>query len=315
MIKFWQKKNLASFLLLPFSLAYWFFAIVDSIFSREERFDKKIICVGNVVAGGAGKTPVSIALAKLLISKGRKVCFAVRNYKSNSGGKFHITSNSKYNSAVVEEAFEMCKIADVYIAQTRLGSIRYAAKNSKADIIIVDDGLQNYRFYKDKAILVVDGLQKFGNNFIIPSGPLREFISSAIKKVDAIVVVNSEDKNFLRCLKKYGKPLITAHSDSKVDLESRLFAFCGIGFPEKFYEPLKHLGAELVGTKNYPDHYQYTNNDIEYLKKVAKDKNAKLVTTRKDAIKIHDKKDILVVEYELKIENDDNLLKVLNEKN
>jgi len=315
-IKIWQKKGFLPMLLLPLSYIYSLVHKTKFQLTKSKKYSKKIICIGNITTGGAGKTPVAIAIAKLLLSKGKKVCFAVKNYKSKTDSRYLITKNSKYDELVIEEAYETAQVADTYVASARRQSIDFAC-NSDADIIIVDDGMQNNSFFKDKTALVIDGDQKTGNDFIIPAGPMRESLKEGIKKADFLVIINMKDSNYIENLASYGKPIFEMESTSFIkshDKKRKYFAFCGIGFPEKFFNSLKSMGVKIVKTKKFPDHYNYKDKDLRDLSSLARRNNASLITTRKDAIKINNIEDLYVANYELVIKDSDKLLEALDEK-
>ncbi len=150
-----------------------------------------------------------------------------------------------------------------------------------ADLIILDDGHQTTSLYKDLSFVVVDKLQAFGNGCVMPAGPLRENLSEGIERSDAFIGVGEDAVSPFRPSFR-GRYIFPA-----VDLPlNRVFAFCGLGFPQKFYKTLTDLGAELVGTKSFPDHYMYKEEDFIRLEKLAKDHKAVLITTRKDFVKI-----------------------------
>jgi tetraacyldisaccharide 4'-kinase len=306
MPKFWENKNIFSLLLFPLSIIYGVIFEIKFYLQQPRKFDKKIICIGNVTVGGGGKTPTAIAIAKILIENGYKVAFAIKNYKSKSKLNFIITDKSKYSDEIIEEAFLLSKIAPTFVAAKRIDAIKQASK-TKCDYIIVDDGYQNNEFYKDISILVIDGIQKIGNGFLLPAGPLRQCFDSAVKAADFIVMINSHDEKLVKKITAHGKKIISAKAvisvNDKLAQHDKFFAFAGIGYPFKFIKTLELNKYEIVGNKFYPDHYKYSEKDIIFLEKLADNYSAKLITTMKDAVKIPILKNLVVCHYEIKFDN------------
>lgn len=314
MLKIWENKNILSLCLLPFSYLYGIIFNLLFHLKKPKHFSKKIICIGNATIGGAGKTPTSIEIAKLLQKKGKKIVFALKNYGSNSKESYLINEKSLYRQEIIEEAFLLARYAPTYVASKRFDAIQEASKTD-CDYIIVDDGIQNNSFYKDISILVVDGVQKFGNEFLLPAGPLRQKITTLMKKVNLIIGINIEDDFFLSKIKKFDKKLFKATSQLDIEKEilskEKFIAFAGIGYPKKFFKSLKRIGAKIIATKIFPDHYKYKKNDLEKLNFLAKKYNARLITTEKDAIKIENSKGITIPAYRLVFLEEDELGEVL----
>jgi len=294
--KFWRSINPISLLLAPLSLIYWLVAKINFSRSVPQKFSTRIICVGNNIAGGAGKTPVSIMIGQILIEKGYNIAYACKNYQCAIPFPTKVTSAYKVGE-VVEEAMLLSKIADTFVAQELLDALAMADK-CNYDYIITDDGLQNNKFFKDKSIVVIDDNIGFGNNLLLPAGPLRETFCSVQKKVDFIVIVgDGEVKN----LKNPIKPIVRLKRKFKEPLGKKYLAFTGIAYPEKFYTSLEKLGINVMDRISYPDHFCYDTKTVEYLLAKADKMGVKLITTYKDLIKI-DKKyanSIDVLEIEL----------------
>ncbi len=297
MISYWKKKNLISFLLLPLSWIYYLISKLIALLAVPKKFSKKIICIGNITAGGAGKTPTAIAIAKELQKINKKVVFAVRNYKSASAKNFLLTAKDTYDQNIVEEAFLLAEVAPTYVAPKRLQAIESACE-SDADFVIVDDGMQNPHFAKDVKILVIDGVQRFGNGMLMPAGPLRD-LQSSVGKADIVVKINFQEEKLKDIYYADG----VMEMPSNFDSNAKYIAFAAIGCPEKFFMSLRREGVDLIEEVKFPDHHIYNNKDYEHLRNLASEHKGKLITTRKDAIKLKGYDDIVVVDYKIIFEN------------
>lgn len=267
--RWFLKKNLIAILLLPFSWGYYFFSrcvfFVRSLAPVKSR--RKIICVGNILTGGVGKTPIVKQIAQYFDAP-----VVMRGYKKSSA-----TNN------VGDEAdmLARCGLA-VHVGDRKSNIILLNNQNDAVGPIVMDDGLQNPTITKDVSIVVFDEAIGYGNGFLLPAGPLR-VLKSSLKKVDAVIVIrNKKAKKKFELL--YDVPVFCAENKtvSPYDKNQKLVAFAGIGYPEKFFAALENV----VAKRAFPDHYDYTEQDIEKLFKLAQKRNAKLVTTEKDWVRL-----------------------------
>ena len=242
-----------------------------------------VVCVGNLTVGGTGKTPIAIAIARALIARGRRPFFLSRGY----GGKLHgpiLVAPEHHAGEVGDEPLLLAAAAPVVVSRNRGEGARLAVERG-ADVIVMDDGHQNFTLAKDLSLVVVDAEQQFGNGFILPARPLREFVSQGLARADAVVVVGDGGP----ALKSYSGPILRAHL-THVDVPElagrRVVGFAGIGRPEKFFRSLRAFGAEIVATKRFADHHIYTPSEIARLKATARTANALLVTTEKDYVRM-----------------------------
>ncbi len=285
--EFWTKKNLFSFALLPLSFIYFLGFFLLKIFSRPQKISKPVICVGNLIAGGAGKTPTAIALGKILREMNVNFAFLSRGYM-NDGSKFLMLNNHGNFKAeqVGDEPLLLLNIAPTFIAKNRLFGARQieVMKDSKA--IVLDDGMQCNLVRRDFTILVVDGKIGFGNDFMIPAGPMRETLSSGLKKADLVVLIGEAKDGLIE--KFSGKKIIHAKIlPTNLDefYGKKLIAFCGLAYPQKFFSLLETSKLNVIDQISFADHYNYKKTDLENLQKLAKEKDATLITTRKDWVK------------------------------
>ncbi|MGC9953398.1 MAG: tetraacyldisaccharide 4'-kinase [Rhizomicrobium sp.] len=242
-----------------------------------------VVCVGNLTVGGTGKTPIAIAVARALIARSRHPFFLSRGY----GGKLHgpILVGPEHSAADVgDEPLLLAAAAPAVVSRNRGEGARLAVEHG-ADVIVMDDGHQNFTLAKDLSLVVVDAEQQFGNGFILPAGPLREFVNQGLARADAVVIVGDGGP----ALAGYSGPILRAHL-THVDVPElsgrRVVGFAGIGRPEKFFRSLRAFGAEIVATKRFADHHIYTSSEIARLKATARAANALLVTTEKDYVRM-----------------------------
>ncbi|MXN66126.1 tetraacyldisaccharide 4'-kinase [Stappia sp. GBMRC 2046] len=248
-----------------------------------------VVCVGNFVAGGAGKTPFSLALAAELAGHGYSPVFLLRGY----GGRFKgpVLVDRRIHSAldVGDEALLLAKQGPTVVSRDRLAGAAFAA--SHGDIVIMDDGFQNPSLRKDFSIVLVDAATGTGNGFCLPAGPLRAPLRRQIVAASALAVIGEGEaaKPAVRLASRKGLPLFHARLETKPDPElegARVLAFAGIGRPRKFFESLRALGAEIAVEKPFPDHHPYSHAEAEALLTEADDKGLLLVTTAKDMARI-----------------------------
>ena len=310
--KFWTEKNLISCALLPLSLIYFLAFCVIKFFTKTVKISKPVICVGNVIAGGSGKTPTAIALGKILHEMSAEFAYLSRGYMSD-GSTFLLLRKDDNNKAsqVGDEPMLLVETAPTFVARDRLFGAKKIDQINKVKMIVLDDGMQNDALYRDYTILVVDGKIGFGNDFLIPAGPMRETLSMGLKKTDLVVVIGDADEKLLRKFtgKKIARAKIFPTNLEKFKNKKQV-AFCGLAYPQKFFSLLKDHGVETVETIGFPDHYLYQDRDLESLCKIAEAKNASLVTTKKDWMKFpknfQDKIPYLNIELEFE---DKNLIK------
>ncbi|MBQ8870187.1 MAG: tetraacyldisaccharide 4'-kinase [Alphaproteobacteria bacterium] len=280
---FWNKKNILYYILLPLGWLYFFATTLRIKFKKPYKSCLPVICIGNLTAGGTGKTPVSIAIAQMLKKHGKNPFFISRGY----GGKLKgVVANRKIHTPydVGDEPLLLSEIAPVCIHFDR-AKASIQAFDSGADMLIMDDGFQNPSLHKDISFLVFNGKFGIGNGGVIPSGPLRETFTSGIKRADALIVIGDDKTNLA---KKTDLPVFFADitEDTPKITNTKVYAFAGIGYPEKLYQSLKNLGLSVVKTKDFPDHHFYSRNEIQSIIDEAKKENLTIFTTSKDYVKI-----------------------------
>lgn len=285
---FWKRRSTASFLLRPAAAVYAYFSARHQERQKKNTYRSrlKVVCVGNVVAGGSGKTPVAAEIAKILQTEGKKVVFLSRGYGGSLDNTVVDPKKHGYYD-VGDEPLLLAEIAPVVIARNRGDGARIAEQTG-AEYLIMDDGFQNHTLHKDLSLLVFDGGIGIGNGLMLPAGPLRENMDLALKRADFAVISGRDASEIGKSLAGRIKILSGAVHPVSSDRMNigRWFAFAGIGRPEKFRETLADLGANIVDFRSYPDHYPYTDKDIENILSTAEKLDAQAVTTAKDMVKI-----------------------------
>ncbi len=242
-----------------------------------------VLCVGNAVAGGAGKTPAVQAIAALLFNEHitRFPAIVLRGYGGKLDGPIKVDPRAHTCKDVGDEALLHAAYAPTVIAADRAAGVKLA-QLAGADFIFMDDGLQNPSVKKTISFLVVDAAQGIGNGLTLPAGPLRETLQSALSKTDAIILLGDTLPFAAE------KPVFRAQivPDAVVALDKKFIAFAGLGRPEKFRDTLRWIGADVIAFHAFPDHYAYRDSDIEKLIRDAGEQGAVLVTTEKDYMRI-----------------------------
>ena len=293
--KFWDEKSLTFFsiLLLPFSYLYSLLITINTLFKKEESFSIPVICVGNIYIGGTGKTPISIKL-KNLLDDNRKTIIIKKNYKDQ---KDEIELLKKYSKLIV------CEKRNIGIN---------SAIEKKFDAVILDDGFQDTSIKKDLSILCFNSNQQIGNGQVLPAGPLREKLSS-LRRANIIMTNGEKNIEFELKLKKYNSNLkffYFSYNLKKFDefKNRKLIAFAGIGNSINFFNTLKNNRLNVIREISFPDHYDYTDKDLERLSIMEDQNKAKLITTEKDYLRINPLKrrrfGFVSINVDIKNEND-----------
>jgi tetraacyldisaccharide 4'-kinase len=250
-----------------------------------------VICVGNPVAGGAGKTPTALALAQLLINMGRCPFFLSRGYGGDNPGPVRVDPAQHSVKDVGDEALLLATLAPTVTAHDRVAGAQLAAMQG-ADIIIMDDGFQNPALVKDIALLVVDAQVGIGNGLCLPAGPLRAPFHAQLERCQGIVLIGwGEAGEWVADeAQAMGKPVYRAAIAPDPLAAGRLagqsvLAYAGIGRPQKFADTLMQMGVD-VRLKAFPDHHRFTPQDARELMDMAIADDRLLVTTEKDAVRL-----------------------------
>jgi tetraacyldisaccharide 4'-kinase len=249
-----------------------------------------VICVGNFVVGGAGKTPTAQAFARLARSRGYRPGFLTRGYGGRRSGPL-LVDPAKHNSAEVgDEALLLATVAPTVMSRDRPAGARLLAE-SGVDLIVMDDGFQNPSLAKDLSVVAVDAGAGIGNGLVMPAGPLRAPLAPQLRRADALIVIGEGGaaEPIIRAAARAGRPTIRARLKPLKIKEWRkepILAFAGIGRPEKFFATLAEIRAPVAKTMSFPDHHRYSEADAERLLAHAAAANLRLVTTEKDMARL-----------------------------
>ena len=246
-----------------------------------------VICIGNLTAGGTGKTPIVRDLATRLVRAGRRPHILSRGHGGAARGPLRIDPERHDAAAAGDEPLLLARDAPCWIAADRASGARAIAA-AGGDVILMDDGFQNPSLVQDLKILVVDGEAGFGNGRLIPAGPLREPVERGLARADAIVLMGPDRADIASMISSrlpiFPAALVSPSGDRLDGV--KVVAFAGIGRPEKFRATLTGIGADLVVFRAFPDHHPYSRKELETLAADAQRSSATLVTTEKDWVRL-----------------------------
>lgn len=293
--RFWsnppQKPGLAARCLSPLGALYAL-GTRRAVAREGLRADVPVICVGNINAGGTGKTPTVIALVQRMIEKGHSPHVVSRGYGGDLDGPVRVDERTHRADQVGDEPLLIAAFAPVWVAKDRAEGVGQAQK-AGASVIILDDGMQNGSVIKDATIVVVDAHRGFGNGRVIPAGPLREPVETGLARADVVLVIG-DDAAQAKFEKRWSSTVTVpmaraalAPLQTGMDWEGlHALAFAGIGHPEKFFATLRGLGANLLRAEALRDHQPLSLQLMKRLEIEALALRAQMVTTEKDAVRL-----------------------------
>lgn len=295
--RFWRQPRAGEVPVLPRLLApaayvYGLAGRMRRRFTTAERAAVPIVCIGNISAGGTGKTPLALTLAERLIDEGEAVHFLTRGYGGSELGPLRVDPLNDNAARVGDEPLLLAAIAPTWVARDRPDGAA-AAVRAGARLIVMDDGLQNPTIEKDFSILIVDAASGLGNERLIPAGPLRERMDDVLARVNVVVKIGRGHAADKLAARARARAIPVFHSILRPmpapELDGlAVLAFAGIGRPEKFHATLRELHADIVATENFADHHMFSERDAERLLARAAGLNAALVTTEKDRVRLVD---------------------------
>ena len=297
--KFWDKNQVSFFsiLLFPIAIMIYLLALLKQLLTKTHECSIPIICIGNIYLGGTGKTPLSIEIFSILKDLNMEPAFIRKEYDSFR-----------------DEVYLQKKIGSVFQNKKRIKAIKNAIEN-KVNVAILDDGFQDFSIKKNLSIVCFNEKLWIGNGFIIPSGPLRENLS-ALKRADCVIIngeknIDIENKIFEK--NKEIKIFYIKYKAKNIDQfnNKKVTAFAGIGSPENFFNLLKDNNVNIVKKIKFPDHYEYSEQELENLIMESKASNTILLTTEKDYARIAEnyKKNIHYIKISVEIKNRNDFIK------
>jgi len=311
----WSRRALLSLLLLPLGMLYG--AIAARRLQREG-FDAgvPVLCVGNYHVGGAGKTPMVLALTKILRELGETPVVLSRGYGGQLRGPIKVDPERHVAEDVGDEPLMLARTVPVVVARERVDGVALA-RSQGATVILMDDGFQNPAIAKDASLIVIDAGRGLGNACVFPAGPLRAPLSPQLDRTDALIVIGEGNAAapVAAAIAAQGKPVLSAHiRPDDASLASlagkRVLAFAGIGDPARFFRTLRSGGIEVVVERIFPDHHPFSKSEIETLLAEAKFVSLTLVTTEKDLARLRNAEGLAswaneIVPFKVTLEFDD----------
>lgn len=287
--EFWQRGRggAAAAVLAPLGSLYALGGRLRRTRATPYRAPVPVVCVGNLTVGGAGKTPVAMAVAERLAAAGVDVHFVTRGYGGRITGPVRVDPQIHSAADVGDEPLLLARRRTAWVARRRPEGIAAAAA-AGADAVVLDDGYQNPTFAKDVALVVVDGTRGFGNGHVLPAGPLREPVADGLARASAVVIMGDDHADIASSaapLPVIGARVVPAPG-AEVVRGRRVFAFAGIAHPDKVWTTLRGLDADLAGTRAFPDHHLFTPDEIAAMLAEAERAGALVVTTEKDAVRL-----------------------------
>ena len=298
--KFWdyKKPNILAFALLPLAIIINFLKLIK-FSSSEKKFRIKTICIGNFYVGGTGKTSLSLKINEILLKQKIKSCFIKKFYKDQVDEQKILELNGK-----------------LFVSRKRVDAILEAEK-ANFDIAILDDGLQDKKIKFDKTFVCFNNVSWIGNGLTLPAGPLRENIKNLRNYENVFLNGNLENIENLKSQIQNINPKINIHvglyiptNMNEFELNAEYLVFSGIGNHITFINMLKKNGFKILKDLEFPDHYEYSNEDLNKIINKANDLNCKIITTQKDFLRINkpELKKIQFVKSKLKILDEKKLL-------
>ena len=300
---FWdlENPNIFAYLLYPLSLLIKFLGIFFRI-SKPKTFGIKTICVGNMYVGGTGKTSLSLKINKILTQKKIKSCFVKKFYKNQIDEQKLLQRNGK-----------------LYMSSKRINAIKNA-ESAKYEVAIFDDGLQDRSIKYDLSIVCFNNINWIGNGMTIPAGPLRENITN-LKKYDCLFLNGNLEnvnnlKNKILDINPKIKIFLGKYEPTNLDdfdRNEKYIAFSGIGNHQTFIAMIKNFKFNILKEFEFPDHYNYKNEDIRKILIEAENLNCKIITTEKDYLRLDGKllDKIKYIKSDLKIVDEENFIKFI----
>lgn len=304
----WHKAGCTAALLTPLSAVYGAIA-ARRMAKPGARAGLPVLCVGNFTLGGAGKTPAVMSLAKMLQAAGERPCCLSRGYGGSTAGPKLVDAQADRAALVGDEALLLARVAPTIVARDRVAGAQ-AAGETGASVVIMDDGLQNASLAKDFTFAVVDGTRGIGNACVFPAGPLRAPLDAQMARTDALLIVGDRentDQNISDVIAAAGtRPIfhgrLVPDPAAVAALKGRnVYAFAGIGDPEKFFETIARAGITVTQRKAFGDHHRFTAEDAASLTMQNEHDGLDLLTTEKDRARMAGEPALAALEQRVRV--------------
>lgn len=285
--EFWyaDPNETVAFVLKPLGWIYGFVGRTRAKMTIPFRAAVPVMCIGNLTAGGTGKTPIAIAIGERLKARGLRIAFLSRGYGADVPGAMVVDAREDTAADVGDEPLMLSQHAMTIVSPDRPAGARLAVSRG-AQVIVMDDGFQNPSLTKDLAFVVVDSVRGFGNGCLIPAGPLRERIEDGLSRAQAVIVMGDGFVTLPQSKPTLRARLVPLESEPARLKDKRVVAFAGIGEPQKFFGSLAACGAIIETAREFADHYSYSEDDIADLREIAARYDAQLITTEKDLLRL-----------------------------
>ena len=286
----WSKSDWRAWSLMPVSWIYG--AVARSRMEKAPRVtvDVPVICVGNLTVGGAGKTPTALALAAVAKKAGFVPGFLSRGYQGSLRTTTVVETDRHNARDVGDEPLLLAARAITVVSPDRhKGALRLIEEG--VDMIIMDDGFQSAAIHFDFALLVIDAIRGIGNGHVIPGGPMRAPLLDQMRRASALLVIGegSAADRVIRMAGRAAKPVYTARlkvQKPRSFKSCRVLAYAAIGNPDKFFDSLRSVGAEIVVSRGFGDHHAFTEEEAADLLDIAAKQDLELITTSKDMARL-----------------------------
>lgn len=287
---FWHRSpGLLAMMLWPISQIYLFFTWIRSKVVTPWVCKIPVWCVGNITLGGSGKTPITLALARWAEERGQKVCLISKGYRGQSTHvPFQVNTHTHSAQEVGDESLLLAEYFPTIVGKNRVKALQEAEK-TKASLLIMDDGYQNPTIQKSLHLLVIHSVVSLGNQKLFPAGPLREPVEGACSKADIILTFESEST--LKKNLNIPNPVPVFQLEKRVYFKTpipskNIWAFCGLGNPDQFYQSLEKIGLVICQKTSFADHAVLDIQTLKSMVAEAQKNKLTLVCTAKDAVKI-----------------------------
>ncbi len=283
--KFWYYKRISfmAIILSPLSFIWVLGTFLKKKISKNQKSKIPVIAVGSAIIGGSGKTPSVLYICEELEKSGYRPHIVSKGYGGSSKDIIKVNPNMDY-SFVGDEALMMSNYYPTWVSKDKYRAFE-SAESDGANVLVLDDALQSFDILKNLSVYVYDGIQSFGNRLLVPAGPLRETIKSVVNRSQIFFLINSSFCDEFQ--QKKSKFILNYKIQINTELkEKKLIAFAGLGFNKKFFDQLNDENLKIVQYKEFPDHHQYSLDDMYQLLDIANKNDAFLITTEKDHIRV-----------------------------